>query len=335
MASTTLARLFRPGPPIPAMGTSPMAANTLIPRGTLVARDSSGNAVSPASASTSGELILGVSNATYDNRTGSEAGGSAGDLDVEYCYGVFGFPYTGTTPKAGDRVFAVDNQTVSIDPTGPRGFAGVVSEVRDGLCWFYVGPIASVGADEIDLSAAEAAIAALEDDATFGEIAIPLGGARIYSTGVIAGAWDDGVADGFDLTAEGLGIRWNPASTVAFAVAVDMPDDIAAGSALTLKLLGYRTGGSDVTMVVTCTAFFRAVGAAFNADTNCGGNSTAFDGATTVVTEETLTIAAGDVPEVSGASLLLTFVPSAALDADDFTLLGARLKYTRAQQATP
>jgi hypothetical protein len=229
----------------------------------------------------------------------------------------------------------VDNQTISIDPTGPRGFAGVVSELRDGQAWVYIGAIASAGADEIDLSAAEADILALEDDATFGEFSIPLGGARAYVAATIAPAWSDGVADGFNTVAEGFGLKWNVGSTTVFAVEHALPRDIASGSEITLHFLGFRDGSSDTTMVLTCTAFFRVPGAAFSADANAGGNTTAFDGATTVVTEETLTLAAGDTPDAAPASLLLTFVPSAALDADDFTLLSIRGTYTRAQQATP
>jgi hypothetical protein len=279
---------------------------------------------------------VGVANHTYDNRTANPAGNGGLDdsIEVEVLCGVFGFDFDGT-PFPGDPVFVVDNQTVSDDPTGPRGFAGFCTEVRDGLCYVWMGPHVLATADEIDLTTAEAAIDALEDDATFGFREFSISGARDYVTAEVAPAWEDGVADGFNTVAEGFGLRWNVASTNVFALDLPMPSDIASGSAITLHFLGYRDGASDVTMVLTCTAFFRVPGVAFSNDTNCGGNTTAFDGATTVVTEETLVIAAGDVPDTAPASLLLTMVPSAALDADDFTLLGIRMTYTRAQQATP
>lgn len=335
MASTTTTRLINGAGLLPARGTYPANANTLYPKGTIVTMDTDGRAVSPASADTSGLAAVGVANHTFDNRTGNPAGNGALDdsIDVEVLCGVFGFDYTGT-PFPGDPVFVVDNQTVSDDATGPRGFAGFCTEVRDGLCYVWMGPHVLATADEIDLTTAEAAIDALEDDATFGEREIPLHGARAYVAGTIAPAWVDGVSDGFNTVAEGFGLKWNVASTTVFAVEIPMPRDIAPGSAITLHFLGYRDGASDVTAVLTCTAFFRVPGAAFSADVNCGGNTTAFDGATTVVTEETLTIAAGDVPEAAPASLLLTMVPSAALDADDLTLLSLRMTYTRAQQAT-
>lgn len=337
MASTSAPILTDDAGHIPSRGTFPANANTLYPKGTIVTVDTDGRAVSPSSADTSGLPAMGVSNHTYDNRTVNLAGNGGLDdsIDIEVTYGVFGFAYTGTTPKPGDRVFVVDNQTVSVDPTGPRGFAGFVSELRDGLCWVWMGPHVVATADEIDLSVAEDAIDALEDDATFGHFNIPLGGVRAYVAATVAPAWSDGVADGFNTVAEGFGLKWNVASTTVFAVEQALPTDIASGSAITLHFLGFRDGASDTTMVLTCTVFFRVPGAAFSADANAGGNTTAFDGATTVVTEETLTIAAGDVPDAAPASMLLTFVPSAALDADDFTLLSIRGTYTRAQQATP
>lgn len=342
MASTTVARLHNSSLAVPSRGTLPANANTLYPKGTIVTIDADGRAVSPASADTSGLAALGVANHTFDNRTGNPAGNGGLDdsIDVEISYGVFAFNIDGDTPKPGDRLFVVDNQTVSLDPTGPRGFAGFCTEVRPNTAgtaqaYVYMGPHVLATADEIDLSTVEDAVDALEDDATFGEREISLVGAREYVAGTVAGAWVDGVSDGFNTVAEGFGLKWNVASTTVFAIEIPMPRDIASGSAITLHFLGYRDGASDVTAVLTCTAFFRVPGVAFSNDTNCGGNTTAFDGATTVVTEETLTIAAGDVPDTAPASLLLTMVPSAALDADDLTLLSLRMTYTRAQQATP
>lgn len=133
MTAIATARLTEFGPPSPARGTVPSAANQLFLKNTIVCRDDSGNAVVPVDGQ--GFRALGVSQHTYDNRTGSEAGGDAGDLDVELQFGVFGFDIEDGSddPLPGQLVYVVDNQTVSVDNSGGaglRGACGFVSEVR-------------------------------------------------------------------------------------------------------------------------------------------------------------------------------------------------------------
>jgi hypothetical protein len=130
---------------IPAHGTAPIAANQFLPKDTLVQLDASGNAVSPITSDASGLPAIGVSAASYNNKTGSEAGGTAGAIDAELEYGVFGFAYTGTTPTVGDRCYVADNQTVSTSSVnGTRGFAFICSEVRDSRAYGQIGPRGSV-----------------------------------------------------------------------------------------------------------------------------------------------------------------------------------------------
>src|SRR5690606_3820156 len=104
--------------------------------------------------------------------------------------------------------------------------------------------------------------------------------------------------------------------------------DLDDSADVIVHILGYRVGAADTTAALTVGAFFRTVGAAFSADSTAGGNMTAFEAATTVVSEETLTILAADVP-ASPSSLLLTLVPTAALDADDLVVLEVWIEYTR------
>lgn len=341
MSSTTVMRLTEAGPLTPARGTIPSAANQLFPKGTIVTRNSSGNAVSPSTDDASGFAAVGVAKATYDNRTGSEAGGLAGDLDVEVDFGIHAFDIDGTDPLPGEVVFVVDNRTVSTDSdSDTRGIAGYCSEVRAnslGVDQAYVlmgptvaGQIVIAASEASQLDTAQADIDELQADALTAQyvIPVPILTFRVYSTGAVSEPFVADTTDGIDPTAESIGLRWNDDSTVKFAAAVDLPMDLDDGAAVVVHLLGYRVGSADATAAITVGAFFRVVGSAFSADADAGGDSTAFDGATTVVTEETLSIAAGDVPPAP-ASLLLTLVPTAALDGDDLVLLGCWLEVTR------
>jgi hypothetical protein len=162
MASTTVARLTDASAPVPSLGTAPMAANTLIPKGTIVALNATGYAVTPATASATGFRAYGVSRATFDNRTGSEAGGTAGDLDCEVDFGVFGFDISGTTPLPSQSLYVVDNQTVSIDSLGgTRGLAGPCIEVRtmNGVAqaFVFISPHLATQVDPVGTLAAFAA----------------------------------------------------------------------------------------------------------------------------------------------------------------------------------
>lgn len=145
MTATTTARLTDGSAPLPSMGTLSSAANQFFPKGTLVSRNGDGRAIAPTDGD--GFHVAGVANATFDNRTGSEAGGSNDDLDVEVTYGVFGFILEegSATPAPGDPLYVVDNQTVSANPDDgdggdPRGIAGVHVFTRDGETFVGVGP---------------------------------------------------------------------------------------------------------------------------------------------------------------------------------------------------
>src|SRR6187455_2328535 len=118
-------RLTERSAPLPSMGTLYSAANQLFIAGTLVSQDAAGRAVVPSDGD--GFNCFGLSRATIDNRTGSpEHGGAADAVEIPVEFGVFGLDYTGTVPKPGQVVYAVNNATVSTDSdTGARGIAGV------------------------------------------------------------------------------------------------------------------------------------------------------------------------------------------------------------------
>ena len=144
MSALTTERLTDFAGTAPARGTYPIAANTRIFKGALVAVDSSGRAI-PATIAASGAVkIVGVSGATYDNRNGSALGGAAAACDVEVQFGVFSFA---TSTIAADDVntiaYALDDQTVELTDGGgaARRPAGIITEVRDGLAYVWGGAI--------------------------------------------------------------------------------------------------------------------------------------------------------------------------------------------------
>jgi hypothetical protein len=324
MTSTNINRDTEFAGPVPARGTFPAAANVIIARNTIVQRDASGRAVPGAAAN--GFPAVGVSCQTYDNRTASEFGGAAEAIDIEVMYGVFGFDYTGT-PLPGETVWVADNQTVT-DTASSNGVAGVCVEVRNGQCYVFMGPhVAALFSDD---SAVETTVGVIEDELAerVPTMNFNVGSARVYSTGVIGGAFSDGVADGIDPTAEGFGWRFNVASTAAIVLSHPIPADLDPDEDIVVHVQGYRVGAADPTAAVTVGAFFRVSGAAFNADATAGGATTAFDGATNAITDETVTLAAADVLAGPG-SLLLTLVPTAALDADDLVITEVYAEYTK------
>lgn len=188
---------------------------------------------------------------------------------------------------------------------------------------------------EDDITALEAAVDALEVDAesAAAELVVPLGSLRA-STGAAIPAFGDGTADGFSLVgSECLGIRWNDTggSRATVAGEAHIPADWDDTAAVTLHFEGFRVGAADAAMVGTVTLFAQAVGDAYTADADAGGSTTAFNGATTVITDETLAVLAGVLP--AGSKVSFTFVPDAALDGDDFVLTGIKFVGTRKLRA--
>jgi hypothetical protein len=308
---------------LPSLGTLPVAADTLILKGTMVAQDASGRAVEPTDGD--GFPIMGVASHTLNNQVGSELGGLADAEKVQIDYGVFTFAFDGATPKKGDLVYSVDNQTVSIDSdTDARGFAGIVTEyyAATNQVAVWISPCCNFAGDATDFATLEAdAVSASHSKS------IPLASLHL-STGAVVPAFSDGVADGFSLVdSEAFGLRINNGSTTVFVATLESPPDLDDTEDIVLHLRGFRVGASDTTAAVTVGAFFQVNGAAHTADANAGSASTAFDGATTVVTDETVTIAAADVP-AGPWTLTLTFQVTAALDADDLVLLGLSAQYT-------
>lgn len=333
MTATQTERLTEFYGNLPTRLSLPVAANVKILMGTLVAIDSSGRAI--PGGSVAGRPCVGKAIATFDN-----TGGAAGAFLVEIECGVFAYEISGAV-AVGQTVWCLDNQTVIADSdSGARGVAGVIADTSypvSGSARVLVSPLA-IGLFSDD-SAVESAVltlqgqvatllANLESDAA--RVHVPLTAFRLTADGAAIPAWADGTNAGFSVVnSEILGIRWNPSQATSIIATLPLPADLDGAVDVVLQLTGFRIGTSDAAMVLAVGAFMVAAGQAHNADANAGGNSTAFDGATNVLTTETLTLALADVP-APPALLTLTIAPDAALDADDFVLTGVELLYTRA-----
>ncbi len=299
MTAIASARLTDAGPPTPTMGTLPSAANQLFYKGTMVSHDANGRAVVPTDAD--GLNAAGVSNATFDNRTGSEAGGLDDDLDIEIMFGVYGFTILGSNPIIGDLVYVVDNQTVSLDSLdGTRGVAGYVSEVRE-----------HAGVDQafiLFIPGGAGALAALAFAS--GHLSVPLGGL----------AFADGTVNGFDQTVFGFRLN-NAIDDQPVVSAVALPSDIDVTQNVVVTVRAYIIDDAvddDVTMVLM---------ARFN-----GGDDEA--PLVAQVLAETaadfvFTIPAVDVP-AGAKALYLEADADAALDTSDVVIESIEVEFTRA-----
>ena len=118
----------------------PVAANTRIFNGSLVALNSSGYLV-PASADSTLK-VLGMAARHVDNRTATGSGG-AGDLSCEVEYGVFRWDNSAAADEISDddiglQAYAVDDETVALtSDSGNRPDAGQIIKVDAQGVWVY------------------------------------------------------------------------------------------------------------------------------------------------------------------------------------------------------
>lgn len=134
------------GAPVPNRGTFPIAANTRIFKGAMVALNSSGQAIPATTLAGGAVVVVGKASHQVDNRTGSELGGAAAAADVEVEYGCFGWENSAAgdaiaNDDVGKPCYAVDDQTVALTDGGSaRAAAGFISEVRDGKVFVHQSP---------------------------------------------------------------------------------------------------------------------------------------------------------------------------------------------------
>jgi hypothetical protein len=316
----------------------PVAANTLIESGWQVEITSTGY-VQPAGTG-SGLRVLGIAEHSIDNRTAA-TGGAAGAAFLNVRAKVAVLKYDGTAPKVNDVVFALDNQTVTLDSdTGANGISGIVTYVDTvaGEVGVYMGPhvaglIAIGSVVAADVAAAEGDIDDLEATVTaVRRVPIPLSAWTLG--GAVMTNFADGTVNGMSLVdSEALGIRINPSALAlpSLVTSVVLPSGIDLTKVLELHVSACRIGAADTTVVLQGSAFFQVIGAAYDADADAiSVDSAALDAATKVAKELVLSIAAADLPASVDASVTFTMAPSSALDADDLVILSTWLEYTPA-----
>lgn len=322
----------------------PVDGGSKIYTGSLVAQLAATAMLVAGSTATSGPAV-GVAEHTVDNTDGSDE-----DVRCAVTYDkVFELANDGGDPFSEDIqlftvAYMVDDHTVSTSSSGgTRQPAGrFVGMSEDGKVRVFVGMnnLSDQLADATDVGIADAgaftsetdvegALQELYQDALSAQafIPIPLGDFVTTADGEALVAFDDGVADGFDWI-EGKAYRFNVGSTAAIGTTIPMPPDLDDAADVVVHVLGARVGAADPTAALTVGAFFQTAGAAYDADANAGGDTSAFGAATTVVSEVTRAIAAADVP-AAPCALSLSLVPTAALDADDLRVVGVWLEYTR------
>jgi hypothetical protein len=138
---------------------------------------------------------------------------------------------------------------------------------------------------------------------------------------------------GFCVTAKGLGIRWNNHATpTAVGTKVMVPPDADVTANMVLHILAAKTGATigDATKF-TVVAYNNDVGAAFDADANFGGDSSAMTGDATAkdVQEETLTLALANLTAYPAAIELTLKPKDGTLGTDDVIMLAQWIEYKK------
>lgn len=203
MTATTLERDTSFAGLAPARGTYGIKANTKVLKKTIVCLDSAGRAMQGDTIANGALFAVGAASATYNNLTGSELGGAADATDVEVEYGVFGWENSGggdaiAADDVGKPAYVVDNQTLALTSNGGlRGFAGVITEVRDGQVFIWMGPHVAASEDAIPGDTSES-VQSGSGALTAGVLTVNTGitvtaNSRVFcSFKVLAGTFSDG-----------------------------------------------------------------------------------------------------------------------------------------------
>jgi len=308
---------------IPRQHTKPVAAAKTVYKGGLVAPDSSGNIV--AGGSTGALDCVGVSMHNVDN-----SAGAAGAKECRYQAGVHGFDNSSgdalTEADLPALVYCEDDQTVAkTDAVGTLKIAGYgIGLDSDGQVKVLVSPLVLLIAPLLQHVLS-----------TQSHIPIPIL-AFPEADGTALAAFSDGASPtpGFDLVdSEVVGVRWNNhANPDPIGGIVPLPPDLDTAKDIVLHFLASKTGATVGDAVKwTAQVFFLVDGALHDADADAGGDSSAMTGDATAKTvqEETLTIAAADVP-TGALAMVITIQPKdGTLGTDDVVLESAWAEYSR------
>jgi len=268
MAATT-ARLTESKGRHVNVGTFPMPANTRILKGTIVQLNATDQAIPGADGN--GFRAIGKARATYDNTTGSEAGGGAGDLDAQVDYGVFGWAgEAGSLPTVGDICYVADNETVSTDSDGgARGIAGYCVEVRDSKYWVLMAPesvvansVASTVVSKAFGFADVAALGAVASGSIDFDDALPAG-AVVIGAGVNVTALFDNVGNTASVSAD-LGIAGGDTDAFCDGVSLDAVASVGSPAGIGMgTLVGAVTPSVLVDPDVDCDEITKGAAVAY------------------------------------------------------------------------
>jgi hypothetical protein len=324
--------------------------------GSLVCVNAAGYAL-PGS-DTAGLTFVGIAQERVDNSLGS-----AGDKNVIVRRrGLFRMTFHTAISIAnvGDKVFIYDDESVDVTANVTHKiFCGIIATYIDTThAWVDIEPAirqADVASHVADASAAHSASAiAVVDEGTFTEAddveealaeiyqhlksakgIIPVPMPNITNAGAALAAFSDGdsAVPGYCVTAKGLGIRWNNHATPgAVGTKVIVPPDADVTANMVLHILAAKTGATVGDAVkFTVGAYNNDVGAAYDADDNFGGDTTAMTGNATAksVQEVTLTLALADLTAYPAAIELTIKPKDGTLSADDVILLAAWIEYKK------
>lgn len=324
--------------------------------GSLVCVNADGYAV--PGADTAGLIFMGVAREQADNTNGQD-----GDINVTVRRrGLFKMAFATAISAAnvGDNVFLADDQTVDLAANVTNDiFCGIIAGYIDtSHAWVDIEPAirqADVATHIADVSGAHAAsaisiadagsfTARTEVESALQEIYqslltakgfIPIPTPVFTDAGAALDAFQDGdsAVPGYCVTAKGLGIRWNNHATPgAVGTKIAMPPDADVTANMVLHILAAKTGATvgDATKF-TVAAYNNDVGAAYDADDNFGGDTTAMTGDATAKTvqEVTLTLALANLTAYP-AAVELTIKPKAGtLGTDDVIMLAAWIEYKK------
>lgn len=232
-----------------------------------------------------------------------------------------------TDAHEGASAFIVDDQTMSITSnSGTRPIGGQIVEVVSATsAYVHVHPVLSV------LLAAR--VAAGSAQAT---IPVPFGGAML-AAGTPMAAFADNASSNPGVTlanSKAVALRWNNngTQTAVWLPSIPMPQDLDDAADIVIHALASKSGATvgDAT-TFTFAAFFQTAAALHDADTDCGGASSALTGDATAktVAEVTRTIAAADVPAAPCVLSLSVKPTDGTLGTDDAMIHAIWIEYTR------
>jgi hypothetical protein len=235
-------------------GSLPVKAATKYPKGTMVVRDANGRAARPAA----GLHVHGVSEGDFDNTSAGPQGNLGNDaFNVELAYGVHEFAYTGTAPKAGQKVYCVDNVTVSLDSSsGTRGVAGIATEqgASSKVCVFIDpvmnGALAAGTASAVlalSLALGHADLTDADGSQSFDIGTLPENAVLLGASITITEAFDDGAAGTF---VADIGISGGDTDAILDGAADNLGATGVVAAPLGVRPLGRYAGEPTLAVVV-------------------------------------------------------------------------------------